>query len=146
MERVYEYVEEILGVDFDGLYAYFSKILEGGFRYIVLMSRRCQVLYRLFKLIFEYDKKIINTKAIILSDKALPFYWDKIENGDRIAVIDDILVHGRTISEIYETIKNSDKKTEIRLFCYQADQNMDCLSEEAARNLSVSYPAGTKEW
>ena len=146
MERVYEYVEEILGVDFDGLYAYFSKILEGGFRYIVLMSRRCQVLYRLFKLIFEYDKKIINTKAIILSDKALPFYWDKIENGDRIAVIDDILVHGRTISEIYEIIKNSDKKTEIRLFCYQADQNMDCLSEEAARNLSVSYPAGTKEW
>lgn len=145
-QKIYESVEETLGVDFDGIYAFFSKILEGEFDYIVLMSRRCQVLHQLFRIIFEYDNKFVNTKAVILSDKALPFYWDKIEVGDRIAVLDDIIVHGRTISEIYDIVNNSNKNVEIKLFSYEADQDMDCISQEAQKNLTVFYTAGTNEW
>lgn len=146
LKLIYEMAEEILGLDFDGFYAYFSEILEGGFSYIILMSRRCQVLFHLFKYIFEYDGKPVKNKAVFLSDKALTFYWDKFRDGDRIAVLDDIIVHGRTISQFYAMFEELDKNVEVKLFSYAADKNMDCITEEAEKVLHVSYRTSTNEW
>lgn len=146
MEKVYKKVEGILKEDFDGLYAYFTKIFKEECDYIILMSRRCQVLYQLFEMISEYDGRAMYTKGLILSDKALPFYWDRIKDGSKIAIVDDIIVHGRTISEIYDVVSNLGKNIDVRLFGYMAEQEIDCISDEARERLTVSYSASTNEW
>lgn len=100
ISEIYKRTVDILEYDFEGFYNYFIKILEQEYDYVILMSRRCLVFFQLFTYLYVYDKKEIKSKSVILSDKAIPYYFNFFKHTDRIAVVDDIIVHGRTVYSI----------------------------------------------
>lgn len=145
-EKTFECVKEILGLDFYGIFDYFDKILRKEFQYIVLMSRRCLVLYQLYTTLFEKQMEDIQKKSIVMSDKALPYYWPFLEKNSKLAIVDDIVVHGRTVCKIYDLIENERKDIEIQIFGYTANQDVDCIPESLNNIFNISYFSSTNEW
>lgn len=144
--KIYNRVKEILEYDFEGIYSYFNDILEKQYNFVVLMSRRCLVLFQLFIYFYIFDNKKIPCKSVLLSDKAIPYYFKQFKENNRIAVVDDIIVHGRTVCSIYEIIKEVCSNVDIDFYGYASDQDLDCLLKEVSKKLNVSYVASTREW
>lgn len=73
-----------------------SIVDESDYDYIVLMARKMYSLYRSFQ-IDESQTPIITSDAILLYSEEL--------SGKKVLVVDDILIHGRTVRNIVRLLK-----------------------------------------
>lgn len=114
-------IKSILGEeDFKGIYGFFLKLLTNQtMNYLIFMSRRCLVLCQIFIIFILLDDCKLNEKLIIMSDKAIPYYGKKMKG--KIAIADDILIHGRTIGNIYKLLKEYNINLPIQIFGYKKD-------------------------
>lgn len=144
--KVRERVEEILQNDFDGLYDYFLSAIEKNYTYIILMSRRCMVLFQLFLFFIVLDETEIEIKSIILSDKAIPWYRKKIKSEDTVLIIDDVIVHGRALSMLHSLLEHQCKIENSEIWGYVSSEDLECFPERLRKRLTVFYEASRKEW
>lgn len=102
-EEVRDRIQEILESDYQDVYDFFLKYLSSDYPYIVLMSRRCLVLCQIFTSIFILEKKKWDAMPLIISDKGI-YAYRKSMKGKKVCILDDILIHGRALGEIYDRI------------------------------------------
>ena len=145
-QKMFDYVEDILQEDFDGFSEFFLKVIDNKYDFIVLMSRRCLVLFQLFMFLFKFKEEKPKVNSIILSDRALPVYYKMIQNGHNVAIVDDVIVHGRTVSKVYKLIKELCQDAKIDIYGYMADENLNCMSEVLKKDFHTDYIASTNEW
>ena len=142
--EIQQKVEEILESHYDGVYDFFLSIARGGYNFVILMSRRCLVLYQLFMLFFIIDEEEIESDAVILSDKALAYYMNKFCREDKVLIVDDVTIHGRTVGEIFKFLHGFCE--DVRIKAYMAYRDRDCISEEIKNHEEPKLEVSEKEW
>lgn len=141
-----ETVREILKDDnYDAIHDFFNNILNSEYHYVFLMSRRCLVLCQIFIAFLILDEELSDSETVVLSDQAIPYYRNKME-GCKVAIVDDILIHGRTVSNIYYLLKRYCKTTEPDIHVFMADTDIDCLRDEVRKAMDPECMAYKGEW
>lgn len=125
-EKEFALLREALGPEFaDTVIRFFCNVMLSDFDYVVVMSRRCFVLYRIFfRLLRPMNSggkmpEIVTDKAIarLLTEGGL--------EGKSCLILDDILIHGRTVAGVYDRLKDSFEQVRVyvcaaSLDCYQS--------------------------
>lgn len=125
METLECIVMSILDENYHALYGYFCDVLENPAEIKILRARRCQVLFQIFMPIILYrEKDSISPKGLFISDNALVKYHDELKCKSWI-LIDDILIHGRGLQNIYEKLDEKYEKTEPCVFVHFKNKNAD---------------------
>lgn len=109
---------------FDDIKAFFQYIDSAYYHIKIFVSKKSYVLYSEFK-DFLQKKEPMNQKYICCTDTAIPLiekiFCDTFSHIDKneikIAVIDDILIHGRTLNKIYSELKNKNYNVDLYAFC-----------------------------
>lgn len=75
-----------------------------------------------------YEQKFSGKeKPVIISDRALSYYEQKIRNGEfkSILIADDVIIHGRTIFQLYDRLQGliGEHSVMIDVKSYAANQN-----------------------
>ena len=132
--------------DYEGLYDFFLNIFRSDYDVIVLMSRRCLVLCRIFMIIFILNQEeIMEKKTLVISNQAVPVYRKTLK-GKKVLIVDDILIHGRTINDMYFDIKSYCQTTFPEISIYMVDKELDCIQDEAKSRVEASYIVSKGEW
>ncbi len=135
-------VSSLLKEDYSELYRFFKSISDTEYDYIILMSRRCLVLYQLFMLISED----LSDSERIISNQAIPYYREELR-GKRVAVVDDILIHGRTVSAVYRLLEQyCGAAYQPDIWVYMASVKIDCVEEDVRSRIQSFCVAYTGEW
>lgn len=126
---------EVLGNQYaESVIIFFENLMSSDFDYIVLLSRRCFVLYRIFSRLLgegidlERGPKVITDKAIAL----LP--QKKELQSKNCLIVDDILIHGRAVSRVYKALRGLFSQLRV----YVCGKSIDCyqgLPEDIAAEL-----------
>lgn len=135
-------VEEILQEDYDGIYDFFLELLEADYEYIILMSRRCLVLFQLFMKIFSIEKSVDTKSTEVISDQAVVNFLDSMSDK-KVVIVDDILIHGRTIGNLYNSLQG---RCMLDIQVYMSDVNVDCMSEEIRSKVKRKCLTHKGEW
>lgn len=108
-----EYTQDVLGKNYYNLTLdFFKSIWETSARYKVFMSGRClNLMYTFYQI--EYSnlsenvgKTIYSDTALLANAKEIAADYKKYNFFSRIIIVDDILVHGRTISVLLQSLQN----------------------------------------
>lgn len=99
MKELRDKLEEILGVYFYEFYTFFQEIISSEYDFVVLLARRCLVLYYIFRKLFDADDASESALSCaghprILSDKAIGQLLYLRGQEARILVVDDVVIHG----------------------------------------------------
>lgn len=112
-----------LGVHlFQGILDFYQLIEETEAKTIIYISKKCYALYLAFADLLDVDKDKLHC-----SDIMLPVIIDKIKN-QKVILVDDILIHGRTLNEIYKYLESKGCHVEIRVLA----KNDSCLKSPQA--------------
>lgn len=128
--------KEALGGQYAGsVIRFFENLMSSDFDYIVLLSRRCFVLYRIFSRLLGEAGKPAGSQPRIITDKAVALLSPSEElRGATCLIVDDILIHGRAVSRVYDALENIFGQLRV----YVCGKSMDCykgLPEETAEKL-----------
>lgn len=108
-KELQEELENLLGVYFYEFYDFFQEIIGSDYDCVVLLARRCLVLYRLYQKLFEMEaegdseRKPVCQDNRILSDKAIG-QISRQKSDARILVVDDVLIHGNHLWSVCQQI------------------------------------------
>lgn len=147
------------------LYNFFAELLSNTeyneYKYILFKTRRSFVLFELFIEIFEaeYQKcenKQTTTFKELYSDILSKVYNDSVIGGidftsqyksgeKHILIVDDILIHGRTLSclvdSFYEIFSN-----DIKVLVFLRNEEAKCISTNLQSVLRYKHTYGNSEW
>lgn len=148
-----EKAKEILGTNYAVVYRFFRNVLELEYCYKIFRSRRCQVLFNIFAPIILNDLAQENPdiwekdKGIFISDNSLAKYKEKIVKGDiSVLLVDDIMIHGRGLKQLYETIDPDYKLDNIKIYV-MAKNHEDCeVNTGILDRLEVELPVFEWGW
>ena len=125
IEKLECVVVSILDENYHALYGYFCDILENPAEIKILRARRCQVLFQIFMPIILFrEKDSLTPRGLFISDNALEKYHEELKCKSWI-LIDDILIHGRGLQNIYEKLDEKYEKTEPGVFVHFKNKNAD---------------------
>lgn len=127
-------VREVLGQYTESVIIFFENLMSSDFDYIVLLSRRCFVLYRIFSRLLGEGTRPKRVPKVI-TDKAIALLPQKAElQSKSCLIVDDILIHGRAVSRVYNALRGSF----VQLRVYVCGKSIDCyqgLPEDTAAEL-----------
>jgi len=103
IEKQQRIVEQILDDKFDLVYDFFNAILASQKQYKILRARRCQVLFYIFLPIILINEEELKPTGTFISHNSMIKYKTSILNSSAV-IIDDILIHGRGLKQIYECL------------------------------------------
>lgn len=139
-------IRSILGEGtFEGIYAFFEGIFSGDFNVVVLMSRRCLVLCQIFMTFLAADGKNGHPSTLVFCDKAIPYCHQKLRDG-KIAIVDDILIHGRTVRNMYRQIAGYCSMACPQICVYAADAESSDFSAEMRTEIRFDHLMHKEEW
>lgn len=130
---------------YEAIYGFFHRLISSDYAYVFLMSRRCLVLCQIFVAFFVLDDRMPDSSTKVLSDQAIPYYRKKMR-GCKVAIVDDILIHGRTVSHVYDLLKSYCGGTTPDIPVYMADTDIDCLRDEVREAVIPDCVAYKGEW
>lgn len=130
---------------FEGIYAFFERIFSDGYDVIVLMSRRCLVLCQIFKIFFIMDGKEEHSSVRVLGDKAIPYCHQWLKDK-RVVIVDDILIHGRTVHNMYDQISRYTGNQLPQICVYAADIESNEFLSEMEPKVHYDYLVPKGEW
>jgi len=134
-------VRDILGRNYDSLYNFFYNVVLDDAKYKILRARKCQVLFSIFlQIMFE---KNIKFNGIFLSSHAVSRYKKDICATSAL-ILDDILIHGRGLQDLYEELDPRYTNSNIRVFVYKMNRSADAMSREFKDK--VKYGAKVFDW
>lgn len=76
-----------------------------------------------------------------ISDKAIHFYSDEL-NGSSCAIVDDILIHGRALTSVYNRVKNkspSNIETYVYMQSTESQYNADHVIENQVKKMNGKH-------
>ena len=118
----------------------------------ILLARKCaNLFFALLELVREEDGGRVRqlyeqtfqkeNEPIIISDRALCYYEQAIKEGkfENILIVDDVIIHARTIVELYEKLEGllQDTTTDIAVQAYVANQKEELLNKACVQNAKV---------
>lgn len=103
IEKQQHIVEQILDDKFDLVYDFFYAVLASQKQYKILRARRCQVLFYIFLPIILINEEDLKPVGTFISHNSMIKYKASILNSSAV-IIDDILIHGRGLKQIYERL------------------------------------------
>lgn len=137
--------QDILGENYRGVYDFFCDVLEKPVAYKILRARRCQVLFLTFlPIILLEEGDEIEISGEFISDNALIKYKDKMLEKSGI-VVDDIVIHGRGLKEIYQLIDENFEYSDIGAFVYAKSRRAK-LYDKLEAKLESYIDAFEQEW
>ncbi len=117
MKNLEAKLSTILGSDYEETKTFFYNVITVKCPYKVFLTRRAFVLYKLFRIVFGNK---IEAYGEIYNTHSLPLLKNTKEG--KILVVDDIIVHGRTMTRIVEKLQNWNiNKERIVLWCIRCN-------------------------
>ena len=145
--------KEILGTNFVVVYRFFRKVLESKYHYKIFRSRRCQVLLNIFAPIIldelsQEDPNIWERdKGIFISDNSLIKYKEDIISGKKsVLLVDDIMIHGRGLKQLYEMIDPGYKMDNIKIYILAKNHEECNVNSGILDRLDVELPVFEWGW
>ena len=145
-------LKKITWAEYKELLDFVEKVYLSDYEMKILLARKCSNLFfSLIELVREeeggrvrqlYENKFGKEKKIplLISDRALCFFTQSLKNGDyqSILIVDDLLIHGRTVVELYDKIKElvADNVSKIDVYAYVAN-NSDLVNKVYIQNAEV---------
>lgn len=105
--------ENTIGEYYDDMVKFFYGLNKMKVDYVICLSRRCMVIMQEMIKDFREEGLKIQTENLI-SDKSIYNYC--IFSNKDIVIVDDIIIHGRAISQIYEQVKPYAKNVQVYAF------------------------------
>lgn len=164
------YLQENLGNDeYERLKQVYFHVCIEDFTYKLLVTRRAYLLYELFCLIFECFpeeyKEIAECKELV-DDPGYQFspkgqFYDShsiflLKNKeikkteDTLLIVDDIIIHGRSVSNVYQELfvklRLKIEEEHVYFWCVYLNQNATCILDEVRDRLTVYRMTSTQEW
>lgn len=136
-------VSSLLREDYNELHRFFKSLSDSEeYDYIVLMSRRCLVLYQLYMLMSED----LTDSDRVISNQAIPYYREALK-GKRVTIVDDILIHGRTVSDVYRLLEQyCGEAYHPDIWVYMANTEINCVDQHIQGRIKSFCVAYTGEW
>ncbi len=154
-------IEQIGSTLYDECITFFQEFYERKSDYKLIMTRRCFVLFKIFKPILSY-KNIENEYGTIITDKALELYSNDITNAlkssddeddTKVLLIDDIIIFGRTIKNTIDDILQDIDEAERELylnkllaFCIYKKPNCEHLKGAEKRIIFARTSSHNSNW
>lgn len=142
MEQV---AKDILDRNYDLMYDYFCNVLERGEKYKILRARRCQVLFQIFLPIILKNEPEIQIHGEFISSHAIAKYKREIQASSAL-LLDDIVIHGRGIQELYEELDRDYQNDHIWVYVHKVARNADAMKESFKRKLQTDSKVFDWEW
>lgn len=92
-------MEHCLGEMHESIYAFFKQIMDGNYDLIVVVSRRCYVLFQMFALIEGWSFENICTDLGLYANR------EKLKSCSSVIVVDDIGYSGRSIRKVLRQVR-----------------------------------------
>lgn len=153
MKELRDKLEEILGVYFYELYIFFQEVISSEYDFVVLLSRRCLVLYYIFQKLFDSDEAAESApsrdrRPHILSDKAVGQLSRLQGQKARILVVDDVAIHGNHLWRVCAQLEKLLPEAEITSRVYmRADcQRSSAVPKDFWERLEVSNQSNNGQW
>lgn len=146
--REKEVLQKVLGKYYDDLYDFFLEIVTAKYEIKILIARRCLVLYQLFLQIFYADNIDLEIYGKVYSDRFILGNYEELK-GKSVLLVDDILIHGRKVDEIYSDIKKNMEsfgEGSIDIWVYMMTDCKKCISDETLAKIEAKEPAVEWEW
>ena len=146
--RKKEILQKVLGKYYDDLYDFFLDISVAEYDVKILIARRCLVLYQLFLQVFYVDNVDLEIYGEVYSDRFILGNYEELK-GKSVLLVDDILIHGRKVDEIYTDIKEhmeSFGNGSIDIWVYMMTDCKKCISDEMLSKIKAKEPAVEWEW
>lgn len=142
-----ELAQQLLGERYDGVYDFFCDVLEDASTYKILRARRCQVLFELFLQIILL-KEEIEVKGEFLSSNAIEKYMDALcDDSASVLIVDDVLIHGRGMKQLYEQFDSNYSRNSIRIMVYCRALSATYIDEKLDERFCKNYlPVFDYEW
>lgn len=108
-------IKNILGeADYNGLSKFYENINVNyiknyKYKWVILLTRRCVILNEIFSFALEFDSTY---KSQVISDTNI----DLIQKGDNVLIVDDIIIHGRAVTELYKKLKTNGVNADISAY------------------------------
>lgn len=148
---------------YQDLLNYIGKIYLADYNVKILMARKfSNLFFALLPFAIQeegnrrkhiYAKKFTETFPVIISNRALPMLKAKIQEGNckRILLADDIIIHGRTLEQMYELIESWFKEAnikdyEIKVYAYAESNDGFLKKMKFADTREVCHKCSTGEW
>lgn len=138
-------LKEIFKEYFYELYDFFLDIMKADYDYKFLIARRCLVLYEIFFTIFEYLDENVEIKGEILSDRIIPEMKDSLFEK-RVLLIDDILIHGRRVNAVHDSLMDIIKCEEVDMRVYMATTDKKCMRDDILMKVQFTELAEGWKW
>lgn len=119
--------------DYEYLIDYFGAFRENAADYIILISRRCYILYQMFAFAFGWDKKNV------ISDKGMWCKRAALSKARSVIIADDIMFSGVAVERILKKLDaylNIGCEREIAIFCRYND-SPDAINDYPVKSYSV---------
>lgn len=98
---------------------------------VILMTRKLYSLYRSYITVSEEVNPERKRPLIIIND-AIPFFFEQMR-GKRILIIDDIMIHGRTVEKVSAMLKEQGiSDIDYRVFAISAEEQEQSSSIKGA--------------
>lgn len=154
------YMKNALGpVEFRRLKELFFHVYIEKYPFKLLVTRRAYLLYKLFVDIFTFfpeeltafEKpfetygKIYNSHSMHLLKK---YFQDDSIQDKRLLIVDDIIVHGRAVSQTCSDLNNEvfAKIEDMSFWCYYLSYDAKCISPDVKRKLDIYKVTGNQTW
>ena len=134
-------LEDALSLDYFRYEDSFKKISDEKYKYVVLLTRRCLILADMY-----IRAGVIKDRETFISDYAVCMILDELKDDDRICIVDDILIHGRKVSNIYNLLINSEVSPE-NIDVYVCIKNEDSGNvDPKIKNIKAEREACASMW
>lgn len=142
MEKI---ARELLDENYDLLYDYFCTVLDSEEEYKILRARRCEVLFQIFVPIILKNEQKIEIHGEFLSSHAIVKYKEKIGASSAL-ILDDIVIHGRGIQDLYEELDPDYQSDKIRVYVHKVARNADAMKDSFKRRMFFDSKVFDWEW
>ena len=123
---------DVLGVNtFNNIRNFFQAIEYSDSEYLVYISKKCYALFREFMPFLK-----LSPEKIRCTDVRIPYIMKDIK-WKNVAIIDDILIHGRTLTSIRKRLEQCECKLRICVLAVNEESKKDLVrnvTEEIANN------------
>lgn len=137
--------QSILNRNYDILYDYFCNVLERDEEYKILRARRCQVLFQIFLPIIMKNEPHIEIRGKFISNQVLDFYKEMLLKST-VVILDDIVIHGRGLSEIYTELDPEFNNENIRVYVHKMHRDATSIPSKLKEKLIFDSRIFDWEW
>lgn len=136
---------DILDRNYDLLYDYFCNTLDRYESFKIFKARRCQVLLGIFLPVIRKNEPDIQIRGTFISSNAIAKYKEQIASSSAL-ILDDILIHGRGLQELYENLDEHYQNENIHIYVHKMDRAADAMTDHLKSKIEYDSKVFDWEW